>query len=65
MTKLVASASVILGLVTSLLTLASAFGLHITPDQHTAIQGVIAAALTVLGLWFHPDVPVGTTEEKP
>lgn len=59
MTRLLASASVISGLVVAVLGLLVAFGVHITPDQHTAIEGVVAAILVVLGAWFHPDVPVG------
>lgn len=63
MNTLLASASALSGLVVAGLTLATAFGATITPDQHTAIEGLVAAVLVILGLWFHPNVP-GGAEKK-
>lgn len=62
--KILASATLITGLVTAILTLLTAFGVTITPDQHTAIQGVVAGVLVVAGAWFHPDVPIGDAAPK-
>lgn len=62
MNALLASTSAISGLVVAILTVATAFGAHITPDQHTAIEGLIAALLVIVGLWFHPSVPGGATK---
>lgn len=59
MSKLVAAIGIVVGGADAVFTLLVAFGVHITPDQHTAIVGVAGLALLVLGVWFHPAVPVG------
>jgi uncharacterized membrane protein len=61
MDKLVANVTLLLAALGALLTLLIAFGVQISPDQHTAIVGFASAALAVLGVWFHPDIPVGKT----
>ncbi len=62
MTKVLAALAIIVGGLDSILQLAVAFGVHVTPDQHTAIAAVSGLLLLVLGVWFHPDVPVGVTK---
>ena len=59
--KLVAVLGVVVGGIASVLTLLTAFGVDITPDQHTAIQSVAGLVLLVVSAWFHPDIPVGPT----
>jgi len=61
MTKVAANSTLVIAFVTALVALLTAFGVNITQDQLEAIVGVIAAALALLGLWFHPGVPVGNT----
>lgn len=61
MTKLLAVLGVILGSAATFLSVAVAFGAHITPDQHTALLSVVGVLTTILGLWLHPNVPVGKT----
>ena len=64
-TKLLAVLAILLGAGATILSVAVAFGVHLTPDQHTAIMSVFGVLTTILGLWLHPDVPVGSTEPKP
>jgi len=58
-TKVLAVLSVIVGGLGVILTAAVAFGVNITPDQHTAIVGLGSLLLVVAGAWLHPSVPVG------
>lgn len=62
LTKIIASASAISGLVVAVLVLLVAFGVNITPDQHTAIEGLVAAIMIIVGTLLHPDIPVGVTK---
>ncbi|HEY4895213.1 MAG TPA: hypothetical protein VII01_03910 [Solirubrobacteraceae bacterium] len=41
--------ALIIGVVTAILALATAFGLGMTSDQQTAILGIVAAALALIG----------------
>lgn len=59
MSKLAANATIVLAAIAALLALLSAFHVPISPDQHTAILAVVSAALAVLGIYFHPDIPIG------
>lgn len=59
MTKLFAALGIIVGGLDAILQLGVAFGVHVTPDQHTAIGSVAGLLLLVLGVWFHPSTPVG------
>lgn len=59
MSRLLASGAIVAGLVTAILTLLTAFGVGITEGERDAILGFVAAALGFLGVWFHPDTPVG------
>lgn len=57
--KVVANATLLIGLLDEVVTLLIAFGVHVTPDQHTAITGVLGGVLTIVGLLVSPAVPVG------
>jgi hypothetical protein len=59
MTKLVAVLGILLGAGATILSVLVAFGVNITPDQHTALLAAGGVLLTILGLWAHPDIPVG------
>lgn len=59
MKRILATLGVLVGGLDSVLALLVAFGVHITPDQHTAIASVSGLLLLVVGAWLHPDVPVG------
>lgn len=58
-TKVLAVLSVLVGGAGVILTALVAFGVNITPDQHTAIVGLGSLLLLVVGAWVHPDIPVG------
>lgn len=62
MSKLLAVLGILLGSAATFLGVAVAFGLHITPDQHTALLSVVGVLTAILGLWFHPDVPGGAAK---
>lgn len=53
------TATIIVGGLGTILTLLIAFGVNLSPDQHTALEGAAALLLLVLGVWFHPKIPVG------
>ncbi len=59
MTKLAANSTLVLAFITALVALLTAFGVDISKDQLEAIVGLVAAALALLGVWFHPNIPVG------
>jgi len=61
MNKVMAALAILVGGLDAVLQLGVAFGVHVTPDQHTAIGSVAGLALLVLGVWFHPSVPIGKT----
>lgn len=61
MTRLAANATLVIALVAAVLALLPAFGVEVTKEQTDAILGVIAAALALLGVWFHPSIPIGNT----
>lgn len=63
MSKFFANVTLVLALLGAAETLAIAFGVSISPDQHTAIDGAAAAVLALLGIYFHPAIPVGPTSE--
>lgn len=58
-TKILAVLGVLVGGAGVVLSLLVAFGVNITPDQHTAIVAVASLLLTVVSAWLHPDIPVG------
>lgn len=59
MSKVMAALAIVVGGASSIFSLLTAFGVNISPDQHTAIVAVAGVALLVLGVWFHPSIPVG------
>lgn len=59
MSKLFAALGIAVGGIATVLQLLVAFGVNITPDQHTAIGATAGLVLLILGVWFHPDSPVG------
>lgn len=64
MSKVVAALGIILGGAGSIFSLLVAFGVHITQDQWTAISSVASLSLLVLGVWFHPDIPVPSGDNQ-
>ena len=62
-TKIFAALSIIVGGAGTILGLAVAFGVHVTPDQHTAIIAAGSLLLLVAGVWLHPAIPVGNTTD--
>jgi uncharacterized membrane protein len=65
MTKLAANSTIVIALVLAVIALLTAFGVDISQDQQEALIGVVAAVLALVGLWFHPSVPVGNTTTPP
>lgn len=59
--KLVAILGILVGGLASVFELLVAFGINISSDQQTAIAAVAGLVLTVVGAWFHPNVPIGST----
>jgi hypothetical protein len=57
--------SVIVGGLGSILSLLIAFGVDVTPDQHTAIVAAGSLLLLIVGAMLHPDVPVGIKADTP
>lgn len=62
MSKLLANATLLTGAVTAVLTLLVAFGVNISPDQHTAILGAVAVVVSIIGALAHPSIPVGNVK---
>jgi uncharacterized membrane protein len=65
MSKLAANVTLVLSLAAALLALLPTLGVPVSKEQSDAILGVIAALLALLGVWFHPSVPIGPRAEKP
>lgn len=59
MTKVLAALGIIVGGFGTVVAVLVAFGVNVTPDQHTALESAAGLLLLVLGVWFHPSVPVG------
>jgi hypothetical protein len=57
--------SVVVGGLGTLLSLLIAFGVDVTPDQHTAIVAAGSLLLLIVGAVLHPDVPIGPTKDTP
>jgi cytochrome c biogenesis protein CcdA len=64
MSKVVAALGILVGGLAVVFELLVAFGINVTPDQQTAIAAVAGVVLTILGVWFHPSVPVGVSDKK-
>lgn len=56
---------ILIGGLGTILSLLVAFGVDITPDQHTAILAVGSLLLLIVSVFLAPYVPLGTTAEKP
>ncbi len=61
MSKLAANSTILIGLVTAVIAFLVAFGVDVSQDQQEAILGLVAAGILVLGIYFHPAIPVGET----
>ena len=59
MDKLVAALGILVGSLAVVFELLVSFGVNISADQQTAIAAAAGVVLAVLGVWFHPSVPVG------
>ena len=57
--RVLTTAGVLIGGLDAILSLLVAFGVNITPDQHTAIASVSGLLLLVVSAWFHPNIPIG------
>ncbi len=61
MSKVLATFTMLVGSIAVVYSLLAAFGIELSQGQQDAITGVLGLALTLAGLWFHPDVPIGRT----
>jgi uncharacterized membrane protein len=59
--KLAANATLLIALVQAVILLAKAFGVDLTQEQTSAIGAVTTAVLGVIGIYFHPSIPIGPT----
>lgn len=55
--------SVIVGGLGTILSLLIAFGVNVSPDQHTAIVAAGSLLLLIVGVLVHPDIGVGVKSE--
>lgn len=62
---IVSALGILVGGLGTVLSLLVAFGVNITPDQHTAIIAVGSLLLLILGVFLNPSIPLGSTSEKP
>lgn len=61
MTKIVSAIAIVVGGLSVIFDLLAAFGVDLSDAQQGALGGVASLALLVLGVWFHPSIPVGNT----
>ncbi len=61
-TKIFAALSILVGGLGTVLSLLIAFGVNITPDQHTAVLAAGSLLLLIAGVWLHPSIPVGVKQ---
>ena len=61
MTKILAALAIVVGGIDTVLTVLTAFGVDLSDTQRGAIGGLASLLLLVVGVWFHPSVPVGNT----
>lgn len=57
--KILATATAIVGSIAVVYSFLAAFGIEISQDQQDAITGVLGLLLVVAGIWLHPSTPVG------
>ena len=58
-TKILAVLGVLVGGLGVILTALVAFGVNVSPDQHTAIIGLGSLLLAIVSAYLHPNIPVG------
>jgi uncharacterized membrane protein len=63
--KLAANATLVVALLQAILLLLVAFGVNVTSDQKEAVIGVTTALLAIVGVYFHPSIPVGKVDPPP
>lgn len=63
--KVLATLTVLVGGLGSVLGLLAAFGVDLSKAQDEAIIGVAGLVLLVLGSWFHPSIPLGQKTSTP
>lgn len=61
MTKLVANSTIVIAFVQAILILLVSFDVALTDKQQDAILLVWTAGIALLGVWFHPKIPIGPT----
>lgn len=55
-----AALAIFVGGLATVFELLSAFGVDVTQNQQTSLAAVSGLILLILGVWFHPDIPVGS-----
>jgi uncharacterized membrane protein len=63
--KIVAALGILVGGLAVVFELLVAFGVNVSADQQTAIAAVAGLVLSILGVWFHPAIPVGSKAKAP
>lgn len=63
--KIMATLTAVVGSLGVLVAVLAAFGITLTQEQLEALTGVGGLIVTIAGIWLHPSVPVGSTEENP
>lgn len=62
--QILGALAVIVGGLGTILSLLIAFGVNISPDQHTAIIAAGSLLLLIVGAVLHPNVPIGPTANE-
>lgn len=58
-TKVLATITALIGAISVVYSLFTAFGLELSAAQQDAVTGALGLVLVVAGIWLHPSVPVG------
>jgi len=62
--KILATWTVIVGAAGVFYALLAAFGVELSQSQQDAVTGVLGLTLVIAGIWLHPSVPIGPTDDK-